>query len=240
MYKEKSWRSIVKTITWRILATTTTFLLAIAFGLELEAATGLAMAEMAIKMLLYYLHERSYNKLTFGREEIAPFALWITGLPGSGKSTLAEAVYNELKLLERKAEWLDSKNVRELFPSLGYSKEERNTHIKRIGHLSKTLVNHNISVITSFISPYSSSREFVRKNVKNYIEVYMDIPIDICEKRDSSGLYAKARKGEIPNFTGINDPYEIPEEPDIIISEKGSIEENVAGVMEYLLNHKYI
>ena len=135
MYKEKHYRSILKTLTWRITATLTTFTLALIFGLKIEEATALAILEVFVKLLLYYLHERLYNSMKFGKEEIIPFVLWFTGLPTSGKTTLANSVYDEMLKLERKAEWLDGGNVREIFPSLGYSKQERNTHIQRIGHM---------------------------------------------------------------------------------------------------------
>ena len=241
MYREKNWRSILKTLTWTLTGTITTFFLVLLFGLQLKAATALALVELIVRFLLYYLHERVYNKLNFGKEAIAPFILWFTGLPESGKTTLAYSVYNEMLKLERKVEFLDGGNVREIIPSLGFSKEERTEHIQRIGFMSSNLVKNNIIVIASFISPYNDSRQFIRNMTNNFVEIYVNTPLEVCEQRDSKGFYKKARKGEIPNFTGINDPYEEPENPEIILStEFISIDDNTQTIVSYLQNRNFI
>lgn len=241
MYREKHARSIVKTISWRITATITTFLLVWIFTNQLKTAFTIGSIEVFLKMLLYYLHERTWNKSRFGRVEIAPFVLWFTGLPVSGKSMLADAVFEELKKNGRKMERLDGERVRQLFPKTGFSKQERIQHVERIGHLSSILVKNNITVIASFISPYKESRQFVRKISTNFIEIYLNTPLEVCEQRDTKGLYLRARKGEIQQFTGIDAPYEKPENPDLVVDTiNTTTEENVKKIMKFLKNRDLI
>ncbi|MDP7555954.1 MAG: DUF2061 domain-containing protein, partial [Nitrospinota bacterium] len=130
MYKEKHSRSIIKTLSWRITATVTTISLVWIFTKQLAAAFAVGGIEVFLKIFLYYLHERSWNKVSFGRVEVAPFVLWFTGLPGSGKSTIANAVYEELKKENRKMERLDGESVRQLFPRTGFSRKDRIQHIE--------------------------------------------------------------------------------------------------------------
>ena len=163
------------------------------------------------------------------------FVLWFTGLSGSGKSTLADKIYMELKSLGKKVEQLDGDIVRDVFPKTGFSKEERDQHIKRIGFLASILERNDVIVIASFISPYRESRDFVRKLCDNFIEVYVSASLEECEMRDVKGLYKKVRAGEIKHFTGIDDPYEIPENPELIIdSEKLSVNRSTEIIFEYL------
>lgn len=241
MYKEKHIRSVVKTISWRITATVTTVVLVWAFTGQIATALAIGSVEVFLKMLLYYLHERGWEKTKFGRVEIAPFVLWFTGLPCSGKTMLADAVYEELKKNERKLERLDGEGVRQLFPRTGFSKNERNQHIERVGHLSSILAKNNISVVASFVSPFDESRQFVRRQSINFIEIYVNTPLEICEKRDSKGFYALARKGKLKQFTGIDDPYEIPKNPELIIDTVNtSTEKNVTVIMDFLKDRKFI
>lgn len=136
-----------------------------------------------------------------------------------------------------KIEKLDGDVVRSILPKTGFSKEERNEHIKRIGFISSMLERNGISVLASFISPYHESRNFVRRLCNNFIEVYVSTPVEECEKRDVKGLYAKARSGEIKNFTGIDDPFEAPVNPEIKIDTSSqSVEESAGIIIEYLEN----
>lgn len=237
MYREKHIRSIIKTLSWRVTATVTTILLVWIITGQLAAAFTIGGIEVFLKILLYYLHERTWDKAKFGRVEIAPFVLWFTGLPVSGKSSLADAVYNELKKNRPKIERVDGERVRQLFPKTGFSRQERNQHIERIGHLSSILVKNNITVIASFISPFRESRHFVREISTNFIEIYINTPLEVCEQRDTKGLYARARKGEILEFTGIDAPYEEPKNPDMVLDTiNTTIEENVKKIMRFLKN----
>lgn len=164
------------------------------------------------------------------------FVLWFTGLSGAGKSTLAKAVMKELDLLAVKYESLDGDEVREnLARDLGFSKEDRDENIRRMTFVAKLLSRNGIGVVAAFIAPYKEMRDNVRKKCKNFIEIYVNCPLEVCEERDVKGLYKKAREGRIENFTGISDPYEIPENPEIeLMTDKESIKECTMTVIEYL------
>jgi len=147
-----------------------------------------------------------------------PFTLWLTGLPASGKTTLAKALYEIFKTNGNKVIWLDGDKMRQtISKDLGFSKKDRIENIKRIAHLAQKLNEEGAFVIVSAIAPYKEMRQIIREIVNNYIEVYVKCPLEICKKRDPKGLYKKAEKGEIKNFTGIDDPYEEPKKPDLII-----------------------
>ena len=167
-----------------------------------------------------------------------PFVMWFTGLSGAGKTTLADRVYQYLKERNMKVERLDGDILRGIFPNTGFTKEERDHHVKRAGFFASRLEQDGVAVIASLISPYKDARKFVRGLCKDFIEVYVKAPLNVCEHRDVKGLYKKARKGEIKNFTGISDPYEAPEHPEIIIeTEKESIEESFAVLKNYLARY---
>lgn len=170
--------------------------------------------------------------------------LWYTGLSGAGKSTLANKV--EEKLFERGIHTyvLDGDNVRHgLNKGLGFSTEDRKENIRRIGEVAKLFVDAGAFVSTAFISPYRSDREMVRSIVKEgeFIEVFVNASLDVCEERDPKGLYKKARAGEIKNFTGIDDPYEAPENAELVINTgEKSLEACADEVMQYLESKGYI
>ncbi|WP_313957218.1 adenylyl-sulfate kinase [Aliarcobacter butzleri] len=173
-----------------------------------------------------------------------PCILWFTGLSGSGKSTIANAVELELFKRGRKTYLLDGDNVRHgLNKDLGFSEQDRIENIRRIGEVAKLFVDSGLIVLTAFISPFKSDRQIARSLVKydEFIEVFIDTPLEVCEQRDPKGLYKKARDGAIKNFTGISSPYEAPEEPQIHIkTDEHSIEECVDIVINYLIKFGYV
>ena len=170
------------------------------------------------------------------------FVLWFTGLSGAGKTTIAMALLPKLHERGVRIERLDGDVVREsLTKDLGFSKEDRDTNIERVTFVAKLLSRNNVAVLASFISPYEGTRNMVRNQVTNYIEVFVDAPLEICEERDVKGMYAKARAGKIENFTGISDPYETPKQPDIHVeTHKQTVEESVNQVLQWLEEHHYI
>ena len=235
MFKEGKKRSFIKMISWRVWATITTMILVYIFTRKLTIAVTVGALEVVAKMILYYLHERVWNKIKIGRYEIDPFVVWFTGLPCSGKSTLADMTYKFIKEKGYKVERLDGDSVRAIFPLTGFDKEARETHIKRIGFLSSMLEKNGVIVTASFVSPYKESREFVRGQCRNFIEVYVDTTPEECEKRDVKGMYKKARTGEIANFTGVSDPYEVPQDPEITVcTDKESSEESFDKIKNYI------
>jgi adenylylsulfate kinase len=160
-----------------------------------------------------------------------PYLLWFTGLSGSGKSTLASAIEKRLFDEDYCTYLLDGDNIRSgLNGDLDFSADARSENIRRISEVSKLFLDAGLMVLSAFISPFNEDRELARSVVgeDNFIEIFVDTPLHVCESRDVKGLYAKARKGEIPNFTGIQSPFEIPQDPDIhVLTEGKSIEETV-------------
>jgi len=166
---------------------------------------------------------------------LKPTVLWFTGLSGSGKSTISERVYARLQEEGYEVEHLDGDAVRDVFPTTGFSKKERDDHVKRVGFVASLLQKHGVFVVASFISPYQDARDFVRGMCEDFTEVHISTPLEECERRDVKGLYEKARKGEIDNFTGISDPYEEPEDPELEIDTTDiTPEEGVRRVFDYL------
>lgn len=170
--------------------------------------------------------------------------LWFTGLSGSGKSTLSHAVEEELHRLKCKTFVLDGDNVRHgLCNDLSFSEKDRKENIRRIGEVAKLMLESGIITLTAFISPFSSERKIVRNLVPHgeFLEIHCDCQLDVCEDRDVKGLYKKARKGLIKDFTGISSPYEAPENPELIINTaKNSIEYCVQQVMNLLCSRNII
>jgi adenylylsulfate kinase len=155
------------------------------------------------------------NETKYGRG----FTLWFTGLSGAGKTTISEIVERELRSRFGRVEVLDGDIVRtNLSKGLGFSREDRDTNILRIGFVAELLTRNGVGVIVSAISPFKEAREQVRRNIgADFIEVYVDAPIEVCAERDVKGLYEKAFAGEIPQFTGVSDPYEPPAAPELHI-----------------------
>ncbi len=161
--------------------------------------------------------------------------LWFTGLSGSGKSTIASRVHEELASRGVEVEYIDGDALREVFPNTGFTRAEREEHLRRTGYMASRLAEHGVTVIGSFVSPYRESRDFIRKLCRNFIEIYVATPLDECERRDVKGLYARARRGEIKNFTGIDDPYEPPERPELSLdTRRFTVDECAAQVLEQL------
>ncbi|NEQ31028.1 MAG: adenylyl-sulfate kinase [Leptolyngbya sp. SIO4C5] len=168
--------------------------------------------------------------------------VWFTGLSGSGKSTIARALEQELRARSCKLEVLDGDIVRtNLTKGLGFSKEDRDENIRRIGFVSHLLTRNGVIVLVSAISPYQAVREEVRDRIEDFVEIYVNAPVEVCEERDVKGLYKKARAGEIKGFTGIDDPYEAPTNPEVECrTDKESLEESVNKVLAKLEEMGYL
>lgn len=190
-------------------------------------------------------HEASISKQDRReRNKHHSFILWFTGLSASGKSSIANAVAQKLFEQGNQSFVLDGDNIRHgLNKNLGFDEESRKENIRRIGEVSKLFVESGQIVLTAFISPYKEDRNVVRALVEEneFIEVYVQCSVEECERRDLKGLYNKARKGEIPNFTGISAPYEAPDHPELVVdSEKFSIEECANQIIDFLVEKEYI
>ena len=164
--------------------------------------------------------------------------LWFTGLSGSGKSTIADRVARELARRGVAVERLDGDQLRDMFPGTGFTRPEREEHLKRVGHIAALLEKHGVTVIASFVSPYAASRRLIRKLCRNFVEIFVATPLAVCERRDTKGLYRKARRGALKNFTGISDLYEVPRNPEIILDTSRMAAAAACGkVLAYLARH---
>ena len=170
------------------------------------------------------------------------FTLWFTGLSGAGKSTLANKVTESLLQHGHKVEVLDGDEVRtNLSKGLGFSKEDRDTNIRRIAFVAKLLTRNDVVAITAAISPYRDVRDEARQNIGRFVEVYVECSIEELTRRDVKGLYEKALRGELQNFTGVSDPYEPPLNADVVVnSEKESIDESAAKIVQKLQDLGYV
>ncbi|NOZ70178.1 MAG: adenylyl-sulfate kinase [Deferribacteres bacterium] len=170
--------------------------------------------------------------------------LWFTGLSGAGKSTLAHAVEEQLHQMRCRTFVFDGDNVRHgLNSNLGFSREDRKENIRRIGEMCKLFIEAGVIALAAFISPYREDRASVRRLVSegDFIEIYCNCSIEICERRDVKGSYARARRGEIPEFTGVSAPYEVPENPELVMDTGNTPLENcVERIVEYLRERKII
>jgi adenylylsulfate kinase len=171
------------------------------------------------------------------------FTLWFTGLSGAGKSTITDRLTGIIRERRGQIEVLDGDVVRtNLSKGLGFSKEDRDINIRRIGFVAHLLTRNGVPVITAAISPYRAVRDEVREMIgANFIEVFVDCPLDVLVQRDVKGLYAKALRGEIANFTGVNDPYEAPPQAEIVVNtDRETVEESTAKVVTYLEDKGYL
>ena len=170
------------------------------------------------------------------------FTIWFTGLSGAGKSTLSRAIEERLRARGHNVEVLDGDIVRtHLSKGLGFSREDRNTNIQRIGFVCSLLTRNGVISIAAAISPYREAREWAREEIGNFVEVYIKCPIEVCRQRDVKGLYKLADEGKITGFTGIDDPYEEPTCPELVIeTDKETIEESVARIFAKLVELEYL
>ena len=239
MFRETHARSVAKALSWRVVGRLTTSLLVFIATGRLGLSLAVGGAEFVAKIGLYWLHERAWDRLRFGREQLQPAVIWFTGLSGAGKSAIADRVYNELRSQGLQVERLDGDTVRDIFPATGFTRPERDSHLRRVGYLASKLETNGVSVVASFVSPYEESRQFVRGLCRRFVEVHVATSLEECERRDVKGLYAKARRGEIEHFTGIDDPYEIPEHPELRLdTEALSLDEATNRVIAYLDRHQ--
>lgn len=170
------------------------------------------------------------------------FTIWFTGLSGAGKSTLARAVENYLRALDRSVEVLDGDVVRtHLSKGLGFSREDRDTNIKRIAFICNLLTRNGVVSIAAAISPYHEAREWARNEIGNFVEVYVKCPLEVCRQRDVKGLYKQVEEGKIKGFTGVDDPYEEPEHPELVIeTDKETVDASVKRILTRLVEMGYL
>lgn len=258
--KKDNKRHIYKTLTWRFLATTITISVAWLLTGNIKFGLGIGLVELIIKTFAYYFHERLWFKyIRFDKkpkniykqqfdtntQQGKGFVIWLTGLSGSGKSAIADQLSKELITNGYKTYILDGDNVRwGLNSDLSFSSKDREENIRRVAEVSKLFTESGIIVITSFISPYEKTRQMARNIIghNDYVEVFVNTELDTCIRRDVKGLYKKALKGQIKNFTGIDDPYEPPKKPFITVNGNVDGFENIdkcsKEIYDYIQNNK--
>lgn len=195
-----------------------------------------------MKNIEWHAHSVSKKERAEQKKQKA-FVLWFTGLSGSGKSTLANLIDRRLYELGYHSYILDGDNLRHgLNSDLGFDADSRNENIRRIGEVAKLFVESGLIVLSAFISPFVRDRESVRALVEDdeFLEVFVDTPLEVCEARDVKGLYKKARAGELKNFTGIDATYEKPENAELYLKSENTLEANVEKILDYLDQHGYI
>jgi adenylylsulfate kinase len=170
------------------------------------------------------------------------FTIWFTGLSGAGKSTLSEIIEQQLRVRGHKVEVLDGDVVRtHLSKGLGFSREDRDTNIKRIAFVCSLLTRNGVVCISAAISPYREAREWARQEIGNFVEVYVNCPLEVCQKRDVKGLYKLVAEGKLKGFTGVDDPYEPPVNPELVIeTNRETPEESVARIFAKLAELGYL
>ncbi len=235
MFIESNSRSILKAISHRISNTSATILIFYIFTEEWSIALKAGTIEAFVKFIWFYFHERLWNRIKFGKKRWKPFVLWFTGLPFSGKSILANNIFTILEEKGIQVQRLDGDDVKTLLPTQGFTREKRNTYLKRMGYFASILEKNQVTVIASFISPFEISRAYNKKINHRYIQVYVSTPINKCRERDEWGLFNKADKGELQNFIGVNEQYEPPHNSEINV-DLSSISEKEATkkIMQYL------
>ena len=200
MFAESNLRSVFKAVSHRISNTLVTICIFYIFTEEWSVALQAGAVEASFKLIWFYLHERLWNRITFGKKRWQAFVLWFTGLPFSGKSILADNIFTLLKKKGIQIQRLDGDDVKTLFPTQGFTQKERNIYLKRMGYFASILEKNEVTVIASFISPFEESRKYNRTMNQRYIQVHVATPIEKCRERDTWGLFDKAERGEIKNI----------------------------------------
>ncbi len=225
-------KTAIKSIIYRIYSFVITFLVAFLVTGNLGLSISIGIIENVLKILTYYLFDLIWDK--FSKTEYRNSILFFTGLSGSGKTTIAKELVKKLQEEGHPVMLLDGDEIRDIFKNTGFDKESRLKHINDVAKMAVYLQKQGITPIVSLISPYAEARENARKLSDDFLEIYVDTSLSVCEMRDVKGLYKKARAGEITNFTGIHEssPYEVPTNPDIIVHTSGiSIEACVEKVL---------
>jgi len=214
-----------------------------ALNLELGVIVNFRQYRLSPKRVLNSsLKNSGHSGVNSGYSDYKTFVLWLTGLSASGKTTIAKALKKELEKHCEKVHHLDGDEVRDASPvKLGFSKEDRDKNIALAIELAKNYQSKGYGVIASFISPYKEHREWGGERLDNFIEIFVDAPLEVCESRDPKGMYEKAKRGEIKMFTGVSDPYEKPDNPDIHLKTNGArVEDCVEEIIKYLTDKNLI
>jgi adenylylsulfate kinase len=232
--KGKTTILFIKSFIYRVYSSIIAFLVAYAFTGNAKLSAYIGIVENILKIVTYYWFDIVWEKLAVKKYKNC--VVWLTGLSGAGKTTIAKKLFEELQAQGKPAMILDGDEIREIFKNTGFDKKSRDEHVKNVGRTAAFLQRRGAISIVSMISPYRDVRKECRDMATEFVEVYVNTSLKVCEERDVKGLYKKARAGEIKQFTGIHDdaPYEAPTNPDIKIDTTGK---TVDECVEQILNH---
>lgn len=223
---------IIKSIGWRVIATLITGVVAWVMTDSVSVAVSIGVFDTLVKLVAYYFYDLTWFK--FSTKPRTAKVVWMTGLSGAGKTTIAEALAKTLRKQHRPVVILDGDYIRNIFPT-GFDKASRDAHIRRVGQTAAILEAQGVIPIVSLISPYQEGRDEARSYAKNFLEIHVSTSLSVCRERDPKGLYAKVDKGEIKNFTGVDDPYEAPTKPEIIVDTATlTVKESVSKIIKSL------
>jgi len=239
MHRETNVRSLAKAISWRVMGTIATSLLVLIFTKKFALALWVGALEFFSKIVLFWMHERIWDRVRIGKKVARPAVLWFTGLSKSGKTAISRQVADDLRKRGMRVEYLNGESIRDLFPATGFSAAERSEHVKRVGHLASRLEQNGVFVVASFVSPQREAREFVRRLCENFIEVHVATPVEICETRDQTGLYRRARAGELCHVAGLDEPYEAPTAPDLTFDIRNVTPAEASNLVLQRLNRHF-
>jgi adenylylsulfate kinase len=239
MHRETNVRSLAKAVSWRIMGTVATAALVFIFTRRFALAFWVGTLEFFSKIVLFWVHERVWDRIRIGKKVAKPAVIWFTGLSKSGKTAISRQVAADLAARGVKVEYLNGESVRDLFPATGFSPVERDEHVRRVGYLASRLEKNGVFVVASFVSPHEEPRRFVRELCDEFIEVWVNTPLEECERRDEKGLYARARRGEIRNVAGLDEPYEPPGHPDLTIDIRQTPPDRASAMVLARLDHHF-
>ena len=226
-----NFKALLKSIGYRLMSMVFSGLIALFITQDIKMAFMIGLGDFLFKIVFYYTYEVVVEKFFYPK--IEPAVIWMTGLSGAGKTTICKELEKQLTKWGNKVVLLDGDEIRTMFPSTGFDEESRKAHNKRVAYMSKLLKEQGSIVLVSLISPYESSRKEARELCENnrFFEVYISTSLEVCSDRDVKGLYAKAKSGQIKNFTGIDAPYEAPQSADISIDTLNRSVEDCAATI---------
>jgi adenylyl-sulfate kinase len=227
-------KNLMKSIVYRLYSFLVTFIITFLLTGNAQLSLTLGLLENFFKIATYYLFDMVWDRIT--RKNYRTSILWFTGLSGSGKTTIAKEVIAQLRKEGHNVMLLDGDEIRDIFKNHGFDKAARLRHINDVAKMAVYLQKQGVIPLVSLISPYSEARDQARSISHDFTEIYVNTPLSVCEERDVKGLYKKARSGEIKDFTGVHAsaPYEVPENPDLILSTDNSIERCVEQVLRHI------
>lgn len=230
---------LIKSFIYRIYGFLVAFIVAFLITGSFTASLSIGIVESLVKIVTYYWFDLVWNKFTRGKYK--PAVIWLTGLSGSGKTTIANEIFKKLKEKDVPVMLLDGDEVRRVIKHTGFDEASRKQHNRNVGYISHLFEKQGNIVIVSLISPYKDTRDECRKMCDNFVEVYVNTPLEECERRDVKGLYKSFRDGKVKDLTGLtpNAPYEKPDMAEIEINTiNNSVEECAEEIIKYLTNHK--